>query len=86
MKRVLIVCHNYNSAKRRFHDMVQQDDNAFGRASHAQLTVELGDTQYEFISSHASDRIQGQTYHNVFIDEMVELTAEQTARIMSRKR
>ena len=86
MKRVLIVCHNHDSAKRRFHDMVLQNEGTLGRVSHAQLTVELGDTQYEFISSHASDRIQGQTYHNVVIDDMVELTAEQTARIMSRKR
>lgn len=86
MKRVLIVCHSYDSAIRRFHDMVLQNESSLGRVSRALLTVELGDTQYEFISSHTSDRIQGQTYHNVIIDEMVQLTAEQTARIMSRKR
>ena len=86
MKRTLIVCHNYDSAKRRFHDMIMHNENAFGRVSHQQLTVELDNNQYEFISSHASDRIQGQTYHNVIIDEMVEMTAEQTAMIMSRKR
>lgn len=86
MKRVLIVCHNYDSARRRFHDMVLQNESALGRVSHAQLTVELGDTQYEFISSHLSGRMQGKTYHNVIIDEMVKMTAEQTARIMSRKR
>ena len=86
MKRVLIVCHNYDSARRRFHDMIQQNENAFGRVSHTQLTVELGNIQYEFISSHSSDRIRGRTYQMIHIDEMVELTAEQTAMIMSRKR
>jgi tRNA(Met) C34 N-acetyltransferase TmcA len=66
--------------------MIQQNESVLVRACNAQLTIELGDTQYKFISSHASDRIIGQTYQNVLIDEMVEMTAEQTAMIMSRKR
>ncbi len=86
MKHILIVCHNQDSARRRFNDMILQNENVLGRASQAQMTIELGDTQYEFISSHASDRIRGRTYQNIIIDEMVEMTAEQTAMIMSRKR
>jgi len=86
MKRVLIVCHNYDSAKRRFHDMIGQNKRVLVRACQAQLTIESGDTQYQFIASHASDKIRGRTYQNVIIDEMVEMTTEQTAMIMSRKR
>ena len=85
MKRILIVCHNYDSAKRRFRNMVQQNEDAIGMASLAQLKVNTGDIEFEFISSSASDRITGQTYHSVIIDEMVELTDEQTSIIMSRK-
>jgi hypothetical protein len=86
VKRVLIVCHNYDSAKRRFHDMVHHTESSIVRACQAQLTIQLGDTRYEFISSHASDRIRGQTYQTILIDEMVEMTADQTAMIMTRKR
>ncbi len=86
MKRVLIVCHNYDSAKRRFHDMVHHTESSIVRACQAQLTIELGDTQYEFISSQASDKLHGMTFGGVIIDEMVEMTADQTAMIMTRKR
>jgi hypothetical protein len=86
MKRVLIVSHNHDSARRRFHHMLQQTENVFGRVSNTQLTIELGDTQYEFISSHASDKLHGMTFSGIIIDEMVEMNAEQTAMIMSRKR
>jgi hypothetical protein len=86
MKRVLIVCHNYNSAKRRFHDIVHRTESSIVRACQAQLTIESDDTRYEFISSHASDKLQGRTFSSIIIDEMVELTDEQTAMIMSRKR
>jgi hypothetical protein len=50
MNRVLIVCHNYDSAKSRFDDMVHHNKSVLVRACQAQLTIELGDTQYEFIS------------------------------------
>ena len=86
MKRVLIVCHNYDAAKIRFHDMIQQHETTVSRASHAQLTVDIGNIEYEFISQHSSDRIIGRTYHSIVIDEMVKMTTEQTILIMSRKR
>ena len=86
MNRVLIVCHNYDSAKKRFDDMVHHNKSVLVRACQAQLTIELGDTQYEFISSHASDKLHGMTFSGVIVDEMVEMNAEQTAMIMSRKR
>lgn len=86
MKRVLIVCYNYNTAKRRFRDMLQYNKSAVGRVSQARLTIELGDAEYEFISSDVSDRLMGRTFHTIHIDEMVQLTIEQSAMLMSRKR
>jgi predicted ribonuclease YlaK len=65
--------------------MVQQNEDTVGRASQAQLMLDIGDTQFEFVSSLSYDRIRGRTYHSVFIDDTVEMTADQMEMIMSRK-
>ena len=61
---------------------------AFARASRNDLMIEIEDTQYQFISLSqvTPNRMMGRTYHHVIIDEMCELTTEQRALIMSRKR
>lgn len=86
MNRVLIVCYDYVSAKRQFYDMAPQA--TFARASLNDLMIEIEDTQYQFISSSqvSPDRMMGRTYQTVIIDEAVQLTTEQRALIMSRKR
>ena len=66
--------------------MLQYNKDAVGRVSPAKLTIELGDIEYEFISSNISDKLRGRTFNSILIDEMVQLTAEQSAIIMSRKR
>ena len=88
MNRVLIVCHNFESAKRQVDDMVHLYGNAIIRASLNELTIELESTTYQFmsLSQVSPDRMMGRTYQTVIIDEMVELTTEQRAMIMSRKR
>lgn len=86
MKRILIVSHTYQAAKRRFHDMMMQNENAISNYSLHRLTIDIGDTQYIFASASSPDKMMGITYESIIIDEMVELTSEQTSFIMSRKR
>ena len=88
MNRVLTVCHNIESAKRQFRDMIELYGTAIARASLNELTIELEGTTYQFMSSSqvSPDRIMGRTYHHVIIDEMCELTEQQRSMIMSRER
>lgn len=68
--------------------MIDLHGTAIARASLNELTIELGDIQYQFMSSSqvSLDRMMGRTYHHVIIDEMVELTEQQRSMIMSRER
>lgn len=88
MKRVLTVCHNFESAKRQFRDMLQLYGTAIARASLNELMIEIDDVQYQFmsLSQVSKDRMMGRTCHHVIIDEMVELTEQQRSIIMLRSR
>lgn len=87
MNRVLIVCSTIEAARSKFKDIVNLYGSDVKKALFNQLTIEVDDIEYRFISV-ASDleKIIGLTFHSVYVDDNVQLTTEQEAMIMSRWR
>ena len=87
MNRVLIVCCTVEAARSKFKDIVELYGSDVKKALFNQLTIEVDDIEYRFMSvASPLEKITGLMFHSVYVDDNVQLTNEQEAMIMSRWR
>ena len=87
MNRILIVCSTIEAARSKFKDMIELYGSDVKKGLFNQLTIEVDDIEYQFMSVAAPlEKNIGLTFHSVYVDDNVQLTNEQEAMIMSRWR